>query len=304
MTGGNTLDILEIKGLSKRYGRVKAVEDVTLAVEEGEVFGLIGPNGAGKTTLIKMLVGLTAQTSGAIFIDGVRDGGRDKEIRKKLGYLPENVAFYDNLTAMETLRFYAKIRGIPLESCREMLATVGLQVNNKRVRNYSKGMRQRLGLAVALLGEPRILIFDEPTAGLDPQGVRDFHRIIKNLKERGVTVVLSSHVLREVQEVVDRVGIMRDGKIIASGSFKELRDKAGLRCTIAAVLSTPDKSLLARVINAGAEKAEIRDNTLLITCRTQDKTRVLACLIKERIMDLEIREPSLEDVFLRYIGEG
>jgi Cu-processing system ATP-binding protein len=298
------LNIIEIEGLSKEYGPVRAVDDVTLSVKEGEVFGLIGPNGAGKTTLIKMLVGLTTQSSGAILIDGVRDGGRDREIRRKLGYLPENVAFYDNLTALETLRFYAKIRGIPLEACRKMLATVGLEANSKRVRNYSRGMRQRLGLAVALLGKPSILIFDEPTAGLDPQGVRDFQRIIQGLKEEGVTVVLSSHVLREVQEVVDRIGIMRDGKIIAAGSFKELRDRAQLRCRITAELRTPDKKVLAGVREAGAERAELRGSTLSISCRAQDKARVLACLIKDEVVDLEIREPSLEDVFLRYMEDG
>lgn len=296
--------MIEVKGLSKEYGRVKAVQDVTLAIEEGEVFGLIGPNGAGKTTLIKMLVGLTSQTSGDIFINGVKDGGRVKEIRKKLGYLPENVAFYDNLTALETLGFFAEIRNIPRETCLRILNTVGLDASNKRVRDYSKGMRQRLGLAVALLGEPRILIFDEPTAGLDPRGVRDFQKMIKNLKRKGVTVVLSSHVLREIQEVVDRIGIMSNGRIIAIGSFKELRDRVGLQCKITATLEAPDESIAEEVLTAGAEKAEFKGNTLSITCSNMDKPRVLASLTKARIIDLEIREPTLEDVFLKYIGDG
>jgi Cu-processing system ATP-binding protein len=278
------------------------VQDVSLAVEEGEAFGLIGPNGAGKTTLFKMLVGLTDQTSGEIFIDEVKNGGRSKTVRKKLGYLPENVAFYDNLTALETLRFFAKVKGIPEETYPQMLETVKLDACDRKVGSYSRGMRQRLGLAVALLGEPRILILDEPTAGLDPRGVREFQQMIKSLRSKGVTVVLSSHVLGEVQEIVDRIGIMNHGKIIATGSFKELRDRAGLRCKIEATLEEPDRSIAEAVLTAGAEKAVLSKDKLIIECSGRDKLRVLATLTEQKIIDLEIKEPSLEDVFLKYTG--
>ncbi len=295
--------MIEIESLSKDYGPIKAVDDVTLSIEEGEVFGLIGPNGAGKTTLIKILVGLSRQTSGRIFIDGVRDGGRFKDVRRKIGYLPENVAFYENLTASETLRFFARLKGVPFEKYRGMLETVGLDAGEKKVKKFSKGMRQRLGLAVALLGDPRILIFDEPTSGLDPRGVREFQRMIKNLKEEGVTVVLSSHILGEVQEVVDRIGIMNNGRIIASGSFRELLETVGLRCIITATLSIPDESVVEEMLNAGAEEAFLDGARLKITCANRDMAKILAGLAGVKLKDLEIKEPSLEDVFLKYIEE-
>ena len=295
--------MIEIESLSKDYGPIKAVDDVTLSIEEGEVFGLIGPNGAGKTTLIKILVGLSRQTSGRIFIDGVRDGGRFKDVRRKIGYLPENVAFYENLTASETLRFFARLKGVPFEKYRGMLETVGLDAGEKKVKKFSKGMRQRLGLAVALLGDPRILIFDEPTSGLDPRGVREFQRMIKNLKEEGVTVVLSSHILGEVQEVVDRIGIMNNGRIIASGSFRELLETVGLRCIITATLSIPDESVVEEMLNAAAEEAFLDGARLKITCANRDMAKILAGLAGVKLKDLEIKEPSLEDVFLKYIEE-
>lgn len=295
--------MIEIESLSKDYGPIKAVDDVTLSIEEGEVFGLIGPNGAGKTTLIKILVGLSRQTSGRISIDGVRNGGRVKDVRKKIGYLPENVAFYENLTASETLRFFARLKRVPFEKYHGMLEMVGLNAGDKKVKEFSKGMRQRLGLAVALLGEPRILIFDEPTSGLDPRGVREFQRMIKNLKEAGVTVVLSSHILGEVQEVVDRIGIMNNGRIIASGSFGELLETAGLRCIITATLSIHEESVVEEMLRAGAEEAALDGDRLSITCDNKDMPKILAGLSGMKLKDLEIKEPSLEDVFLRYMEE-
>ena len=222
-----TTTIIDVRGATKRFGEIHAVDDVDLAVREGEIFGLIGHNGAGKSTLIRMLLGLLPPDRGDIRIAGEPVGGpRFREVRRGIAYLPENVVFYDNLSGLETLRFFAELKGADTRSCRALLEKVGLgHAAGRSVRGYSKGMHQRLGFAQALLGDPRLLFLDEPTTGLDPAGIREFYDMLGELRQRGVTVILSSHHLAEIQERVDRLALMRLGRIQALGTVQEMVDQ-------------------------------------------------------------------------------
>ena len=198
----------------KHYGAVLAVDGVDLDIRRGELFGLIGHNGAGKTTLFKTMLGLIPLTSGEIRVDGVSvSGGNFRAVRRHVGYLPENIVLYDNLTGLETLQFFARLKGAPLQSCAPVLEQVGLSnAARRRVREYSKGMRQRLGFAQALLGSPSLLFLDEPTNGLDPEAIREFYAILRRLKEQGVTIMSATHDLKML-DVSDQIVWIRDGAI-------------------------------------------------------------------------------------------
>jgi len=208
-----------------RRERLVAVRDLSLEVQEGEVYGLLGPNGSGKSTTLKMLLGLVTPTSGTARVFG--HDSRAFSARSEVGFLPENPYFYKFLTGAETLRFYGKLcglRGAKLEArIEELLALVGLEdARHRRVGGYSKGMLQRIGLAQAIIQDPRLVVLDEPTAGVDPAGSRQIRDLILGLKARGMTVLLTSHLLEQVQEVCDRVGIMARGHLLREGDLDDL----------------------------------------------------------------------------------
>ncbi len=208
-----------------RRGKITAVKNLTLSVEAGQVYGLLGPNGSGKSTTMKIVLGLVTPTSGRTFISG-RDS-RDVESREAVGFLPENPYFYKFLTGSETLDFYGRLCGLGgkllRDRSRELLALVGLEAAaNRRVGGYSKGMLQRIGLAQALVQEPRLLVLDEPTAGVDPAGSHEIRDLILRLKQRGITVMLCSHLLSQVQEICDRIGIMNHGELVREGALDDL----------------------------------------------------------------------------------
>ena len=219
--------VVALRGVHKHYGALHAVDGVDLDIHEGEIFGLIGHNGAGKSTLFKMMLGLTPVTRGDILVAGTRVDGRNfRAVRRSIGYLPENVVLYDNLDGLETLHFFARLKGAPLAQCAPLLERVGLAHAGQRpVREYSKGMRQRLGFAQALLGSPRVLFLDEPTNGLDPHAIRDFYATLRELQGEGVTVIITSHILSELQERVDRLAILSAGQVQAVGSVQALRER-------------------------------------------------------------------------------
>ena len=216
--------VKDFKG-SFRGGGIRAVDDVSLSIAPGEVYGLIGPNGSGKSTTMKAVLGLVAPTSGNCAIFG-RDSSK-VDSRMDVGFLPENPYFYKHLSAVETVRFYGKLcgmRGAALKTrVDEMLELVGLEeARHRRLRGFSKGMLQRIGLAQALVQDPRLVVLDEPTAGVDPTGSRQIRDLILELKERGITVFLCSHLLEQVQEICDRVGIIHRGKMVNEGSLEDL----------------------------------------------------------------------------------
>jgi|TARA_B100001059_G_scaffold51557_1_gene45099 ABC-2 type transport system ATP-binding protein len=227
----NDVPAVEVKNLVKdfkgafRVKNVRAVKDVSLQIAPGEVYGLIGPNGSGKSTTMKAVLGLVAPTSGSTSIFGRNSLKVDS--RNEVGFLPENPYFYKHLTAAETVRFYGKLcgmRGRKLkERIGELLELVGLQdARDRRLRGFSKGMLQRIGLAQAMVQDPRLLVLDEPTAGVDPTGSRQIRDLILELKNRGITVFLCSHLLEQVQQVCDRVGIIHQGVLVNEGRLDEL----------------------------------------------------------------------------------
>jgi ABC-2 type transport system ATP-binding protein len=223
--------IIQTEGLTRRYGRQTAVDGLSLEIQEREIFGFLGPNGAGKTTTILMLLGLTEPTAGQARVLGVDPAHDPLQIKRQVGYLPENVGFYDDLTGRENLRYMARLNQLPEDNSatkiEEALTTVGLNgEGDKLVGAYSRGMRQRLGIAELLIKDPKLLILDEPTLGLDPDGTNKMLDLIVSLsRERGITVMLSSHQLEQVQRICTRVGIMIKGRLVALGTIEELAQR-------------------------------------------------------------------------------
>lgn len=223
--------IIEAEGLTKKYGTQIAVNSLALQIREGEVFGFLGPNGAGKTTTLLMFLGLTEPTSGKVRIVGFDPTREPLRVKEKVGYLPENVGFYDDMDAGQNLRFIARLNRIPDgvsdKRIDELLEQVGLfEEGKKKVGTYSKGMRQRLGIAEVLIKEPKLIFLDEPTIGLDPDGTNRMLDLIHSLsRERNITIFLSSHLLDQVQRICDRIGIMIKGNLVAIGPIQELAKK-------------------------------------------------------------------------------
>lgn len=297
--------IVEAHGVTKDFGSIQAVKGVDLSIAPGELFGLIGHNGAGKSTLFKMMLGLIPLTSGHIHLDGEPiTGPRFRETRRKIGYLPENVVLYDNLTGLETLYFFADLKAVPRRECAALLDKVGLtEAAGRRVREYSKGMRQRLGFAQALLGTPRLLFLDEPTTGLDPGAIRDFYRILRELKGEGVTMVLTSHILAEIQERVDRLAIMEGGQIRATGTVQALREAMNLPLTLEIAGGAGLREQVSRALEGLAiDSIEESGSMLHIRLSRDAKMPALTRLatLGDTLRDLHVREPSLEDVFFGY----
>ena len=216
--------IIELHDLTKQYGKFTAVDHINLTVHKGEIFGILGPNGAGKSTTILMMLGLTDPTSG-----GINSTRNPIQVREKVGYLPEDVGFYDDMTGIENLLYTARLNRIDEKEARakaqELLERVGLPLDTKKkAGKYSRGMRQRLGLADVLIKKPEVIILDEPTSGIDPAGVQEFMDLIRQLRdEHGLTVLFSSHHLDQVQQICDRVGLFGAGKLLAEVNIAELQ---------------------------------------------------------------------------------
>ena len=262
-----------VEGLTKvfpvpfRRKSITAVRDLNLRVEAGEVYGLLGPNGSGKSTTLKIILGLASPTRGRTKIFG-RDSSL-VESRQAVGFLPENPYFYKFLTGEETLRFFGKlcrVNGSRLKSrVRELLELVGLtNARDQRLSTYSKGMLQRIGLAQALINEPKLVVLDEPTAGVDPAGSRDIRNLIVDLKQRGITVLLSSHLLTQVQEICDRVGILARGVLVREGHLEEL---IAIEKRSELVLENASEALVKEI-----EKLAANSNARLIECRKSTTT--------------------------------
>ena len=219
--------VLESHGLTKHYGDFVAVDNLNLTVQQGEVFGMLGPNGAGKTTSILMFLGLTEATSGEVRVLGFDPARQPLSVKARVGYLPDQIGFYEGLTARENLNYVARLNGLRHDEAGRRIETalvsVGLtEVADKRVATFSRGMRQRLGVAEVLIKRPRLIITDEPTLGLDPEAAREFLELIRNLKAEGITILLSSHLLYQVQAVCDRVGLFHRGRMVLEGAVGDL----------------------------------------------------------------------------------
>ena len=222
------MNIIETRQLTKSYGKLTAVSNISLHIPKGRIYGFLGPNGAGKSTTMKMVLGLTSPTSGYFTIDGKTLSSERIPVLKKIGSLIEAPAFYGNLTGEENLDIVRRILGLPQSSISEALELTGLaQHGNRQVKKYSLGMKQRLGLAEALIGKPPILILDEPTNGLDPVGIHEIRTLIRSLpKQYGCTVLVSSHLLSEIELLADDIGILNHGRLLFEGTMEALRDYA------------------------------------------------------------------------------
>ena len=297
---------LQLEAVTKAYGRERAVDGVTLGLAPGERLALLGHNGAGKTTLLKLALGLTRPTGGAVTTLGCTPGSPAWTAAKRgIGYLPESVAFTGSMSGRETIRFYGRLKGAGREACEEALAQVGLDdaAAAKRVRTYSKGMRQRLGFAQAILGAPRLLVLDEPTGGLDPGSRRVFHATLGDLARRGTGVILSSHLLTEVEAGTERIAIMRAGRLAALGTADALKRRAGLAVTIRVAVRPGGGARLAEVLG-GRATVRINDHAVELRCAASEKRALIERILGlgEAVEDIEIVPPGLDAVYARFGG--
>ncbi len=292
-----------LRGVTRRFGRQVAVEDVSFALEPGQTVALVGHNGAGKTTLMKLMLGLIRPSGGTLTVLG-QDPGSGFGARREIGFLPESVAFNPSLTARELLGFYARLKGARSEVGR-LLAQVGLEdAANQRVATYSKGMRQRLGLAQALLGSPRLLLLDEPTTGLDPSLRLSFYERVQTLRGQGATVLLSSHALGELEQRADRVLIMHRGRLLADGTIAELRRLAELPVRMRLRVNGGWPALEA-ALPTGTEVT--RGNGIVdLTCPEPRKMEVIRHLAGDgsAVEDMEITPPSLDELYAHFLRGG
>jgi len=293
--------VVETHGLTKRYDGIDAVADLDLRVRRGEVYGLLGPNGAGKTTTLRMLLGLVRPTRGSAIVLG-REPGEPESLRR-LGALVEEPAHYPYLSGRDNLRVLARYVGCGDAAVDEALAAVELAERaDDKVKAYSLGMRQRLGVAAALLKDPELLILDEPTNGLDPKGMLEMRQLIRRVGQGERTVILSSHLMVEVEEVCDRVGIISRGRLVADGPLAELR--AGRGVVVAA--DPPDAARHVAAGARGVRSVEERDGLLHVDVAAEDVAALNAALVHAGIAVTELRpvRRSLESAFLELTAEG
>jgi len=295
-----TSETVIMRGVTRRYGRQDAVRDLDLTLRAGECVGLVGHNGAGKTTLIKMMLGLVRPSAGSVQVLGEDPAaGAAARARRDLGYLPENVALHPSMTGAETLAFYARLKRQPVAGNAALLERVGIAgAARRRVGTYSKGMRQRLGLAQALLGRPRALLLDEPTSGLDPALRLSFYEIIHDLRRDGAMVLLSSHALAELEGQVDRVVVMNQGRKVADGSIADLRGLAAIQPRIRLRLPRAPRAV-ANGPDAWAGWTSVSEGVLELSCEESEVASVLRGL-PICAQDIEIVRPSLDDLYAAF----
>lgn len=321
-------NIIELVDLTKKYGSFTAVDQLNLTILKGEIFGLLGPNGAGKSTTILMMLGLTEPTSGSVKICGLYPGRNSIEVKRKVGYLPEDVGFYDNRSGLENLIFTAQLNSIPekeaIVKAEHLLDRVGLSdALNKKTGKYSRGMLQRLGLADVLIKDPEVIILDEPTLGIDPKGVREFLELIVGLsREEGITVLFSSHDLHQVQKVCDRVGLFVNGKLIAEGDIQSLSKKIFSKSQFVIEAGIIHRELSSAGSNEETHPADklaetlrqiegvininIKDDIYQFECTHDTSVAVARAIIGSGagLSYLNKKEYGLDDIYYRYFEGG
>ncbi len=307
--------ILQTHDLTKAYDDITAVDHLNLSVREGEVFGLLGPNGAGKTTTTLMLLGLTEPTEGSASIDGMDCVRESIQIKSTVGYLPDNVGFYPDLTGRENLRFTGRLNGLDPQLCEQrierLLSRVGMtQAADRKAGTYSRGMRQRLGIADVLMKDPRVIIMDEPTLGIDPEGVRELIELIRKLStEDGRTILISSHQLYQIQQICDRVGIFVAGKLIACGPIKELGRQLESEGSYILELSVePDDGTLEKKLAEleGVSSVTRQEEIIHVESTGDIRPRLMPLLLEGgyQLLHLHLRGGDLDEIYRRYFEKA
>ena len=294
---------IELTGVTKRFGDVVALRDLDLAVEDGEVFGFLGPNGAGKSTTINLLLDFARPTEGRAEVLGMDAQRRSQEVRRRTGVLPEGFRTYDRLTGRQHVEFAIDSKEANNDPM-DVLERVGIaEAADRKVGGYSKGMTQRLALGMAITGEPELLILDEPSTGLDPNGAREMRELVREERDRGATIFFSSHILEQVEAVCDRIGILRGGELVAEDSVSGLREAAGTAQTLEVTVSRADEELVASVRTVeGVSNVTASGDRLSVACDPDAKTRVLERIESEGVTveDFSTEEASLEELFVSY----
>lgn len=300
------MNIIETHDLCKQYGNALRVAHLDLDVPEGSVYGFLGPNGAGKSTTLKMILGLVRPTAGDIRVLGKKmDGGNRLAVLRQVGSLIESPSYYGHLTGEENLRIVQTLRGVPEKNIREVLQIVRLDgQRGKKVAHYSLGMKQRLGLAAALLGYPKLLILDEPTNGLDPAGIQEMRELICSLPERfGMTVVVSSHLLSEIDQMADHVAIIREGELVFQDTLEALHGRS--RHHLA--LRTTNNAVARAILQEKSVPCQEEEEYLILPILSDEIAAQLTRLLGARnlgVIRLEERQKSLEDIFLELTGKA
>ncbi len=306
--------VVETVDLTKTYDNTTVVEGLNLRIEEGEIFGFLGPNGAGKTTTILMLLGLTEPTSGVARVCGYNSTREPLKVKRTTGYIPEQVGFYEDLTASYNLTYTARLNGLSEELVRqrvgESLDMVGLsEVATQRVGAFSRGMKQRLAIADILVKTPKVAILDEPTTGIDPEGITQILNLIAGVaREQGMTIILSSHQLHQVQRICSRVGILSKGRMVVEGVLDELgRDVLGggqfsIEIRLGEITSTIVDSIKQIEGVVGVEKSE---DLLVINCLEDLRGQIAKTIVDNNglLIEMKIRSYALEDIYMKYFRE-
>ncbi|MGH6760918.1 MAG: ABC transporter ATP-binding protein [Phyllobacterium sp.] len=297
--------MVRVADVTKSYGGFDAVKDVSFILRGGETIALVGHNGAGKTTLIKLMLGLIRPTAGSVGVLGEDPAAGQFEARRRLGYLPEHVSFNMALTGRETLTFYARLKRTPLKDVPALLDQVGLiHAADRRVGTYSKGMRQRLGLAQALLGDPGVLLLDEPTTGLDPALRRSFYAILEVLREKGATILMSSHALTELESKVDRVIIVNRGRLIADGSIDELRHISRLPTLVRVKFAQAPVEPVRLAVADGCSWTRVAADLYETEAMGDGKIALLQGILNQGtpIADLDVVPPTLDELYAHFLA--
>lgn len=300
------MNIIETTDLCKQYGRALRVAHLHLTVPEGSVYGFLGPNGAGKSTTLKMILGLVRPTAGSIEVLGKpMDSPHRLAVLRQVGSLIESPSYYGHLTGEENLRIVQTLRGVPEKNIREVLQIVRLDgQREKKAAHYSLGMKQRLGLAAALLGYPKLLILDEPTNGLDPAGIQEMRELICDLPRRfGMTVVVSSHLLSEIDQMADHVAIIREGELVFQDTLQALHSRS---CRHLAMKTTDNEKAL-RLLKKQSLSCQEQEGYVILPVLRDEAAAKLSCFLAEQhlgIVRLEERQKSLEDIFLELTGKA
>ena len=300
--------MIRTENLTKVYNGNKAVDGMNLEIAEGDVFGFLGPNGAGKSTTILMLVGLIEPTEGKCIINDIEVARNPLKVKELIGYLPENVGFYGNMTAEQNLDYFARFYPMDADERKkrieELLELVQLDSVSQKVGGYSRGMTQRLGFAQALLNNPGVIFLDEPTTNLDPEGVLQLRQTLKKLSDEGKTIFFSSHILAEVAQVCNTIGIISNGTLIERGTLDEVKTKLDVRKTVKIIVETTED--MPAIEHENIVNVEYKGRRAVIEAKSDIREYISRYLLEHNvgIKELRIEEPTLEDVFMESVYKG